>query len=450
MRTMSSIDYSIKGIVKVTLPLVLADLSTHLMYVSDRLILTFYSTNAMNAASISGNFVSMLTFMFVSIAGVASVFVGQYNGSKQFNKIAQPVWQMIYLSLFSSVFFIILALSSKHINLLPNYCLKEGVEYQSTLLFFGFLPGLGAAISSFFIGRGKTAIVTGVVVLSNIINILLDIILIFGVKNIIPAMGGKGAAIATVISAAVEVLILAAIFLNRKNRKNYNTVKHSSFNKKLVIECCRIGAPLSIGRMIELAAWYLVYVALSHVSPEMATIQGIAVSIYLLFIFFGDGLSKAISALSSNLIGMENFEGIRRLLRIFSMMAIITGGMLMIPLVFCQNMIFSVLGAASDNLSSIYPVLSIIFKILVINITLEAIGSVIWGILLAGGDTRYPIIANLSCLWGFVVIPVGVMFFLEKLNSVIIVYILTTIWCFSSLVFLYTRYKSRKWYNKLI
>lgn len=43
-------------------------------------------------------------FMWVTLAAMAEVFVAQYNGSKQYGKLGEPVWQMIWLSGFSLIF----------------------------------------------------------------------------------------------------------------------------------------------------------------------------------------------------------------------------------------------------------------------------------------------------------------------------------------------------------
>jgi Na+-driven multidrug efflux pump len=86
----------------------------------------------------------------------------------------------------------------------------------------------------------------------------------------------------------------------------------------------------------------------------------------------------------------------------------------------------------------------IIFRLLSVNVTIEALCAVIWGVLVSGGDTKYLNIANLICLWGFLVCPVIVLFALNKLNSTVIVYLLSNCWIFSCLLLVYRRYKSLK------
>lgn len=444
------IDYSIRGILNVTLPLVLSALSANLMYVTDRIILGYYSLNAMTAAGIAMNILGLYSFFAVSIASTAEVFIGQYNGASKTQKLTEPVWQMVYFALFSFVLFVPLGFFTETLSFFPEYCKSEGVSYQSILTTFSAIPAINSAFSAFFIGRGKTKIITLVVFIGGILNIFLDYILIFGVDGVVPEMGARGAALATIFSTVVQTIILFLAFASKHNRTKYNAFQNMKFNKEIFFGCLKIGAPLAIGRIFELLAWYIVFVALSYTSQRLAMIQSICVSIYILFIFFGDGLNKSIATLSANLIGQKDLAGIKRLFKIFVWMVLICGILMIFPLVVFPKLVFYWLDTFPEDISYLYQDIAVIFKIMFLNITLETLGAVTWGILLSGGDTRYPIVANLICLWSFVVIPVLSLFFLNKLNSAEIVYILSTFWCISSLFFIYRRYKSLRWYNLII
>ncbi len=444
-----NIDSSLKTILAISIPLILTALSSNLMFLIDRMVLAYYSINAMNAAAICGNLVSIFAFAFIAIAGISEIYIGQSNGQKDFDKLAVPVWQMIYFSLAGFAIMFPIGYFTEYINLLPEYCKKEGIEYQRVLAYFCSIPAMNVAFAAFFIGQGKTKIITYAVIIGSVSNVFLDILLIFGYKNIIPEMGCSGAAIATVLSELIQILILAIVFFNSNNRLRYGTFKNRKFNKKIFLGCLKLGHPLVIGRIFELLAWYLVYVAISHVSKNQATLQGVCVSIYVLFAFICEGINKSSAAISSNLIGQRNLEAIRKSYKTFLKFILILCGFITIPLILFPQSIFYFFDMLHEDISGLYPSMKIIFKLLVINITLEAIWSALWGILMSGGDTRYPMIANICSLWFFVVIPVGIMYYTGQLNSAIPIYWLTLLWCISTLILLYKRYKSLKWYNLL-
>ena len=84
----ASFDNSYYSIFKVTFPLVLVYLSTYLMMSIDRIILSTISADMMNAVSITGTFISAFTYFFVEIIEKSGVFISQYYGDKQYEKVS--------------------------------------------------------------------------------------------------------------------------------------------------------------------------------------------------------------------------------------------------------------------------------------------------------------------------------------------------------------------------
>jgi MATE family multidrug resistance protein len=420
------------------------------MSVADRIILMSYSIDAMNAVNISGSMVSIISYIFISIACTAEIFVGQYNGAKHLDNLVKPVWQMIYLSLFASLVFVPFGIFSEYLNMLPECYRDDGIAYQSILSYFCSVPCVVAAVSSFFVGQGKLAIVSVAVLVGNLLNVALDIILVFGIDGVISEFGASGAAIATVISEIIQLIILFCVFFKKSNRKTFKIFENMKFNKVLFKKCCKIGFPMSIGKLFEISAWYFIYVILGHVSKELATVHGIASTVFAMFAFLQDGLSKTVSTLSANLIGMKNIDEIKRIFKIFVIITLCISVFIAIPLILFPECLFNFQDMMGNDISSFHSILKVLFKIIVLDVFLETLGCVIWGILMSGGDTRYPIIANLSCLWGFVVIPVIMMYYCGVLNSVILIWKLCILWCASSLFFMYKRYRSLKWYNGIV
>jgi Na+-driven multidrug efflux pump len=262
-------------------------------------------------------------------------------------------------------------------------------------------------------------------------------------------MGCRGAAIATVISEIIQVVILAGAFWRRGNRQAYGTGRNNRFDAKLFSKCLHVGMPMAIGRSAELLAWYLVYVALSHVSKELATIQGITVTIYVLFAFISDGIVKGTAAISANFIGQSNLAAIQKTFKKLVIITLILAFATMLPLLGAPKLIFLLLNTLKDDLSGLHPIMTVIFRLLFVNITLEALSCVVWGILLSGGDTKYQIIVYMTCLWGTVVLPVLILFVTGQLTSVVTVQSLSILSNVATLTLLYRRYKSLKWYKSL-
>jgi MATE family multidrug resistance protein len=441
----NAIENSFAGIMRVSLPMILTVLSSNLMLVVDRAILAGYSLNAVYASTVCGTMSAIASWMFVGIASTSEVFVGQYNGGKEYDKLAIPVWQMIYMSAMSIVFFLPLGYFSEYINFLPDYAAKDGVAYQTPLLYFGFLPGLIAALSAFFVGQGKTATITYVTIMANVFNAASSYYCVYNLN-----MGAAGASISTVLSQVVQVLTLALVFFNKNNRLTFGTLKNRGFNKKMFYECFRIGAPLSICNFAMILAWYVVALVAGHASRDVGIVWGISGSIHMLTSFFPEGLSRAIAAITSNMIGQRDLEGIKSVYRKFIILAMIIATLFSIPMVFFPDMSFAVLNISAEDISKfrdqLIPMLVLDFLILIP----EATEFVTWGVLVSGGDTKYPTLVSQVSLWGFLVVPTAALYYFDGLSSV------ATICCFimlsyiASSILMFRRYRSLKWYKAIV
>lgn len=84
---------SLPELITIAIPLMLSVLSGNLMMFMDRLILAHYSLAAMNAITAASSICMVIQYGTIGIAAIAEIFVGQYNGSKQYNMVAQPVWK---------------------------------------------------------------------------------------------------------------------------------------------------------------------------------------------------------------------------------------------------------------------------------------------------------------------------------------------------------------------
>ena len=445
------IDGSIKSILRITIPIILSTISISFMFLIDRFFLAGYSVDAMNAACISGNFVAMLSLFFIGITGAAGVFVGQYNGARQYNMLAVPVWQMIYFSLASVPLFLVLAYFSPHLNMLPPYFLKDGVAYQQTLMCLGFLGPLRVSITAFFVGQGKTKIIAcSAIIIGAITNIILDYLLIYGVPGKIPSLGCRGAAIATNMSEFSQVMILTCILFSSYNRKKFNVLKNHQINFEIFKGCYRIEFPMSIGHFAILLAWYMLQTIIGHTSRDASTIYNMALNIFMFFFFISGGLGRSAMSICSNMVGRDDIPSVRETYKFFVILSVCLGGLIAIPLICCPNWILSALNGLSSDISALYPQIKMALLLVSIAITLETIFQSTFGVTLSGGDAKFGIFADMACLWILVVAPTAALYFTNMLHSSQIVFGFMILRSAVSSSILYRRYKSMKWYKKLI
>ena len=439
---------SIREVFHIAFPLMLAALSVNLMMFCDRVILARYSLEAMNAAAIANMSMALFQFGVIAIASIAEVFVGQHNGAKRYHKLAEPVWQMIWLSVASFIIFIPLAFfSGKWV--IPTHYQTLGLTYYKIITLFSPIMALNAAISAFFIGQGKTKLVMYLTIVANLINLGLDIILIFGVHNLLRPMGVPGAAIATTIAECVQFLVLILIFLNKKNRHYFFTGRFY-FNLKVLLQCIRIGAPNSVGHMIEIAAWTFLLNMMAYVSTAHVTVVAIGSNIYVLFAFVTDGLEKSITTITANYIGAGLIPMVKKvfwsgLCTLFIIIVLIA-----IPLLFFPNLVVDIFLNKSQhiqNINAIQHYLNIALLGVWLFFIFDGIVWVIAGILTAAGDTLFIMVANASCAWLFAILPISIVVVHYGASPGWIWFIISTYSMINCLLF-YLRYHYGKWHQR--
>ena len=197
---------SLREVLSISLPLMLTSLSFFSMVFVDRLFLASYDLHAMTAAvnaSVVGlSFMAGLTI----VAAIAEVFVGRRFGAGDTKNLGAPVWQMLWLSLFSFALYIPLSIYGSEIIFgaeRPDERIYLKWILFSAPFWFGY-----QAVAAFFIGQGKTVIIAVVSILTNFINFGLDYYLIFGVEDWIPPLGIQGAVLSTCFCTFFETALL--------------------------------------------------------------------------------------------------------------------------------------------------------------------------------------------------------------------------------------------------
>src|SRR3990167_4885294 len=296
----------------ISYPLMLTALSGNLMMFMDRVLLCRYQPTAMAAVTTVGMIFTIFQFAGISIASIAEVFVSKYNGANQQAKIGPLVWQMIWFSALTAfVFFPVGYLCGE--LLLPLKYHAFGVVYFKTIMFFGPMFPLVAALSSFFIGQGSVKVITYSTIAVNFINIILAYVFIFGLC-IIPQQGAMGAALATGIAISLQAAFLFIIFLRKEHRLKCNTacsyIKSAEF-----LRCLKVGVPNATGYLIEMAAWAFLLQMITRTDEAHIMVLAFGQAIFLLVPFTTDGLQKAIIAVASNLIGMQKLRLLTTLIK---------------------------------------------------------------------------------------------------------------------------------------
>ncbi|MCH9620749.1 MAG: hypothetical protein S4CHLAM20_01500 [Chlamydiia bacterium] len=452
---------SMKELWLVSYPMMVNFLSLSAMLFIDRIFLSWYSEKAMSASVTSGTLSWAFICGVMTLAAMSEVFVAQYNGAKKFKEIGKPVWQMIWLCLFSFALFIPIALFvSPYVFPADTQPLEN--SYFQFFMYTGPFFCINSAIAGFFIGRGYPKLIQWMAVISNVINIILDPILIFGIGGLIPSFGMMGAAYATLTGTLVQAGVVFYVFWKKKYDKEFGT-RDYRFDKKVFKACLKIGAPPAVFIMIELIGWTMFYVMMRGISDQHIFVAGICQSILILFFFVGWGLEKGCVALGGNFIGQKRPELLKRVLKSSMGILAIFGALLAVFfLVFSEPLVewfFHSPLAASENTSGITmsPEVMTETKLLIqtslylifFYLLLESIRMALNGLLTAAGDTMFLLIAGTVSLWLFYFVPTYFIVYLPK-GSILTAYVIQIIYAVLAALIVYARFAKGTWKKKTL
>ena len=196
---------------KLALPAMVGTLFQTLYNVVDTFFAGKISPEALSALSKSFPiyFIIIATSIGVTVAGTS--LIGNSIGEKKKSKAINYFTHIIYFGIIISILitFIGLTFSEKVFTLMgsTNEVIFLGLQYTNVIYSGSIIFILVVALNSLLHAEGDTKTYRNVLILSFLLNIVLNPILIFGFL-FVPALGVKGIGIATIIAQSVSLVII--------------------------------------------------------------------------------------------------------------------------------------------------------------------------------------------------------------------------------------------------
>ena len=296
-------------IVKIALPLILQQLCLQFQIWIDRAMLGHVNSEFFSAVGNSLVPYQAATSMIVAICGGTTILAAQYFGAKDIENV-ERVSECSFLgnSLISAAAFALFFFGSGWIFGLMNVkqpILDYSLDYIRVLSFSLLVLGPSSTASAILQALGRTGIIMAAGIFSNILNIFLDWLLIFGNWGL-PALGIKGAACATVIAnfASAPVLVLT-VFLSRSIPVGFSGAIFSLSGLRRYRQVLRMGAPSGM----EFALWnignIIVVSFLNRIDIMAAGIYTLIASIEMFPVLIHSGFANA----GLTIVGQKTGEG---------------------------------------------------------------------------------------------------------------------------------------------
>ena len=411
-------------LLRVGVPLILSTGFWSIQQFVDRMFLSWYSPEAVAAASPAGLVSWTIASVFVGTAGYTNTFVAQYYGARQYTRIGPAVWQGVYLTLLAMVvglaaFAVARPLFSitKH----PPAVTELEVAYFRVLSLGMFTPVLGSALSSFFSGQGRTWVLMWANGIATLTNIVLDYGLIFG-KWGLPQLGISGAAIATVAAGLVAVGVYAVLFFDGKHDGQFRTRRGWRPDFALLVRLLRYGLPSGLHFLLDILGWALFVIIAGRLGTLELAATNIAFNINSLAFMPLYGIGLAVSILVGQWIGAERADLAERstwsgfhLSAVY--MSLFALGYLLVPRLFLRPFAFQ---ADAAQMGAVLATTALLLRFVAAYSLFDAMNIVFGSAVKGAGDTRFVMLVNVALSWAVMVVPsyLGVVVFGKGLLTI--------------------------------
>jgi len=401
-----------REVLRVCLPLVISLSATVIMEFTDRVFLANYSLDAISAALPAGITSYLPIAFFGGVGGYAGVFIAQYVGRGDEQKIGCVLWQGIYFTLASGlVLWLLGVFAAKPLFALaghPEEVRRLEEIYFSVLCRGAILHVAMVTLATFFTGRGLTRPVMLITFLGVVINIPLDYALIFGRWGL-PEMGIKGAAIATVIAWGINAACLAGFIFTKANNRRFGVFKNLRLDREIFLRLMRFGVPGSLQFTMDILAFTLFILLVGRIGLAELAATNIVMSINALAFMPSMGASQGVSVLVGQALGRGKPElaseyvadGCRLLLLYILLVDLI--------FVFAPDFVLSpflAAGQAADMHQTVLLHSRQLLHIVAAYLFFDALYMVFSGALRGAGDTRFMMLAIAAVSPFCLVLPV--------------------------------------------
>ncbi len=245
---------------------------------------------------------------FFAISSAVSALVARRQGEGDRRKANQTLTTAIFISLIFVIITTILMIKFADPILVfagsDESTHRMAKEYFNVIMLGIIFNAISMIINAAHRGSGNTRIAFITNLVSSIINIFFNYLLITGNLGF-PALGTKGAAIATVIGAAVSTLMC---FNSLRKKKSYLNLKEMAttgirISKTITKEISNLGVNIFIEIMSMRIGFFITALTAARLGTDYFAIHNVGMNLLSLSFSLGDGMSVAVITLTGNNLG---------------------------------------------------------------------------------------------------------------------------------------------------
>lgn len=385
-----------KRAIKTAWPAVLESFFIALTGLVDTLMVSTLGTSAVSAVGLTTQpkFIGLTTFFSICVA--VSAIVARRYGEKNKKSANETLLTALFASIILCIFItgLILKYSDPIIRISGSNADTHQIakEYLDIVMGFSIFSIISMTINAAQRGSGNTKIAFTTNLVSNLVNVVFNYLLIGGNYGF-PALGVKGAAIATVLGTVVAMIMsIRSLFV----KSSFVRIDYIIKNKiKPTFKTAKSIANFGINMFLEMNAMRVGFLATSLIAARLGTdafaAHNVGMQLLSIGFAFADGMQVAAVALAGSSLGAGRKEDAKLYGHICQRIGFgISVTLSLILLVFGKE-IFKLF--FTDETVLEYGVLISRFVTIIV---MAQISQIIYaGCLRAGGDVKYTLFASL-------------------------------------------------------
>ena len=390
------------------LPVILQQLITIGINFLDNLMIGSFGEVPIAAAAFGNQAYSFFQFLCMGLGSGAVVMSSQFWGRKEIGPMRVTAAIALRVTVGVCAVFTVLGAGFPALVLRlftdDPAVIAAGTPYMR-LIGLTFLPaGLSSTATYLMRSVGRVDVPLIGSAIAFVLNLFFNWVFIFG-KLGAPRLELVGAAVGTVIARGFEVLFVFGYFLLREKRFAFRPRHFVLPAGSLRREYGRYSLPVLCSDTLLGLSLSLTSVVYGHMSADMSAAVSIANSLVQLISVMNVGMAGASAIVVGNTIGEGDIPRARRESNTYILLAFLFGLVMIVPL--------RMLEGPYTGLYSIAPATAAIVRgILLCNYFMLPLQTVAFtiskGILRGGGDTRFLLLADSSCVW-LLSLPLGAL-----------------------------------------
>lgn len=430
-----------KQLVLFSIPIFLSTLLQQLYNVIDAVVAgRLVNEDALSAIGVSVPIYLLFVSVILGLAIGITILFAQFFGAKQFGQIKSLISTMsiflLILGLVMALFGAIMAKPLLQITQTPTELLELAALYLRMVFLgipFSILYNmLGAIMRSF----GETKMPLYALIVSSVINLVLNIVLVMNGGGII------GIAISTIIAQAISGVYLL-IQLRKKFPMAIPKRDEVVFDTKLLRTSLKICTPIIIQQLAVFLGMLIVQGFINQLGTASIGGMTAASRIEAFILLPVQALGNALSIFAGQNIGANEKERMRQGTRFGVGLAIVITAVLSVILLFWgKAILWLIIGDNEEMILSGYSYFHVCLWFYPINALIYGLGGVLSGV----GDT---LIAGIHSLASILVKLLVTVLLIGKLGLLSIAIASCLGWCVASAIVV-LRYKGNKWQSKAV